>query len=347
MAAMDSLITYDMSENIIYCPVAFNNKILGEVSFQSSSNSKVEEDTLFNILDKISGDRNMYILDCMSNIYKLTFSEQNNGQLTANKNIAFYCEEKFYNKCLKKHGYCLIRDYKGCLAYSRMSKRIFQDFIEEKLRNKDDIIKTVYAYIYIRFFMKEIKANQHAYEFGNLKYLESSNIYVNRYINIKALFSQPQYVKLTINKLIQQIQTGFSDSYKKACLLGVSNNGIILSRLLAYSMQLEARSINHIGPRYSFDSDSEFLKDFKDKKFILVSDVICLGGEYRMAKGILNALGAKLLGAVCIVMIYNVYRDSLRKMENSDSIYAIVEDINSYQIEGETIDYHIFIDEEG
>lgn len=341
---MNQLVTYEISKNIMYCPLIFNNHFLSD-NYCRGNNHSVEESVFLNFLNRIPVNSTMYIVDIRLAIEKLSFSNKNLNKLKK-KNIAYYCKKEFYNRFLKSHESKMIESDKECLSYNSNSDPELIKFIEGKLKGRRNIVKTIHEYVYIQFFLQEMKSHKHRYEMGHLKYLESSNVYVNRYINIKELFLQPKYMHFTIRSLAEKIETGYSESYRKACLLGVSNNGIILSRLLAYTMQLEARSINHIGPKYCLDSDAEFLKELKGKNFILISDVICLGGEYRMAKGILNALGAKLLGAVCIVKICDVYRES-EEISKSDLFYSLVDDINGYEIDGEKINYHIYINKEG
>ncbi|MDE5778206.1 MAG: hypothetical protein K2I10_06880, partial [Lachnospiraceae bacterium] len=153
---------------------------------------------------------------------------------------------------------------------------------------------------------------------------------------------------LVIDELKHCIKANFKIT-SDTCLLGVSNNGNILARLLAYEMNLNVRCINHIGPRYFIEYKENYYKEMNEKNFILISDVICLGGEYRIARGIVHMLNAEMIGAVSVVKLRNVYRNDGYENDDIDKIrkvYSILVDINSYQIADKKINYKIFIDKE-
>ncbi len=349
---MDKLLKYKVNNNIMLCPVSFNNSIIKNQHSMGGNEIKLEEKKLVEILNKVRADLDtMYILD-FCDIRKVCMEEKSVDEMSGLNNVIFYFRNDFNIDFIKSN--CnelrIIRDEYGFLVLFNNVHQLLLEFVDQKLKDKNDIIKTIHQYVYFNFFVQDIEKNRYKFEMDKLKYLESSNVYVNYYINVKAIFMKPDYMRYMINDLSQLIIKNFQNN-KKICLLGVSNNGIILSRILAYKLQLEVKSINHIGPKYCLDSDIEVLRDLEDKRFILVSDVICLGGEYRMAKSILEVLGAKLLGAVCVVKIRDVYRsekiinkDTVR--ENRDFIYSIVDNINSCEIDKKNIDYKIYVDRE-
>ena len=65
-----------------------------------------------------------------------------------------------------------------------------------------------------------------------------------------------------------------------------------------------------------------------------------MGGEYKMAQGIVDILGSKLLGGVCVVKIRDVYRKP-----KVNKVYALLDDINEFKINDEIIDYQISVDD--
>lgn len=194
-----------------------------------------------------------------------------------------------------------------------------------------------------RFFYYDIKNNpQYSFEKGNLKYLESSNVYVNKYINVKSLFLVRNYMILVIKDLKELIKKEFKSVLPDVVLLGVSNNGIILANLLSYELQISAQSLNRLGPVYCLDKKIDRNDQFSKKKYVLVSDVVCMGGEYKMAKGIVDILGATLLGGVCVVKIRDVYRN-----KNENNVFALINDINGMEVDNDRIDYQIYVDDRG
>ena len=59
-----------------------------------------------------------------------------------------------------------------------------------------------------------------------------------------------------------------------------------------------------------------------------------------MAQGIVDILGATLVGGICVVKIRDVYRN--RKEKN---VFALLEDINAIKINNEIVDYRVFADD--
>lgn len=346
---MDKLVKYELSEKILYCPVEFNNQILKNQPSRGGMGVKLEESTVINILKKITENNTyFYILD-FGNIDKICLTNETIKKIFGYKNLAIYFNKYYYNNnsenlanYFNKNNFVIYNDDKGVLIFLKDSDTSWMTFFESKLTNEKDIIKKIHAYLYMSFFLEDIENNKRRFDNNALKYLESSNVYINCYINVKALFLNTQYLKLIISDLTKIIINQFTN-LDRVCLLGVSNNGIILSHLLAYQLHLDVKSINHLGPRYCLDSDGETIKEIRNKRFILISDVICLGGEYRLAKGILNIMEAKLLGGVCVVKIRDVYRN---KEERNDKILSLVDNINTYEINESKVDYKIYIDEE-
>lgn len=349
---MDKLIKYNINNDIAFCPIALNNIILQNQPCRGGSNIKMEEERLLEILAIVeSEDSAMYILD-FSGINKLSLKNKNISRLFKIKNAVNYLEKAIFpdNLSDRVDNIFICDDQYGHLVYHNDINEVLKEFVEEKIVTQKDFSKTIHIYAYISFFLRDAEKNKYTYDIEHLKYLETSNIYVNSYINIKSFFLKPTYMYLLINDMTELVKKGFS-GHGQVCLLGVSNNGIILSRLIAYQLQWEVKSINHIGPKYCLDSDSEALKELTNKKYILISDVICLGGEYRIAKGIIEALGAKLLGAVCVVKIRGVYRNKeesiIEGSRKKDSVYSLIENVNQYKIDGKGMEYEMFIDTKG
>ena len=65
-----------------------------------------------------------------------------------------------------------------------------------------------------------------------------------------------------------------------------------------------------------------------------------MGGEYKMANGIVDILGSKLLGGICVVKIRDVYRN-----QRESNVYALLDDINGLEVDGERIGYQIYVDD--
>lgn len=340
---MKKIVTFHICEKVEYCPVILNNNYLtsnggGRVELS------VEEDALLNLLGLFDEDVN-YIVD---------FADYCEGTISTNnmilrnfakKNIIIIAPEKLKEAFLTQN--------LGKYEMYEEEAKIFSIFFDKKgeaytfIQTAKEQIKNVkqnyflHKYVLTKFFLDDIKNNpQYSFERGNLKYLESSNVYVNKYINVKSLFLNCNYMMLVIKDLKKIIKREFKNNLDEIILLGVSNNGIILANLLSYELQRPAQSLNRLGPVYCLDKKIDRNNHFNNKKYVLVSDVVCMGGEYKMAQGIVDILGGALLGGVCVVKIRDVYRN-----KNEHHISALIEDINAITIDNKNINYQIFIDD--
>lgn len=212
-----------------------------------------------------------------------------------------------------------------------------------ELNNKEIIREFIDIKCVRNIIAAMLKKDIETYSDEKWSYLESSNVYIKNYLNVKCLFAVPNAFDLILLKMRELIEQVFMNGLEikereKICLLGVSNNGIILSRILAYIMEMNSKSINHLGPMYCMEGDIEDLEKYRNNLYILISDVICLGGEYRMTKGIVSILGSRLLGAVGIVKVRDVYRN---EKKSANIATAVLEEIEQYGIK-----YNIYIDRE-
>jgi orotate phosphoribosyltransferase len=333
---MNKLVKYEIDKDIYLCPISLNISVSKAHPSKGGTDVKVEEVALNGVLNMVGKDvSSKYVLD-FSAVSELSRTEENrpNRFEKLNNAVSYFRKGKMDRD---KYDVITVGNNLECLKGGNLDK-VFSDLIDE-WNKKDDPIEYIHSLAQIRFFIKDMEENNHKYEEKHLKYLESSNVYVNCYINIKAIFLRPDYLRLFVNDMTELLRLNFED-YDKVCLIGVSNNGIILAHLIAYQLHLDVKSINHVGPKYSLDSDTEVLNDLRHRKFVMVSDVICLGGEYRMTKAILEALGAKLLGAIAVVKIRDVYRNNNKC---NDKIYSLINNVDQY----DDLEYKIYIDLKG
>jgi len=343
---MADLVCFKLKNNIYYCPIQLNNNIL-TTNAGEYNDTDVYEDVLLNIVYSVKKDL-YYIMDfsecagSIENIPKII-------KKLATPKLIILAREKF-KKVFEK------QRISGLEIEEVVEKEnkiwIIKSNVEDKLNDYIERIKPgiakygftdfFYKVILTQFFYQDIKSNNsYSFEKGALKYLESSNVYVNKYINVKSLFLDYSYMMLVVKGLKRIVKKYFLSDEKEISLLGVSNNGIILANLLSYELNLPVQSLNRLGPVYCLEDSADRLSNFSERKYVLVSDVICMGGEFRMAKGIVNILGSHLLGGICVVKIRDVYRGN-----REEQVYALLNDINDIEVENDRIDYRIFIDDE-
>lgn len=227
---------------------------------------------------------------------------------------------------------------KDCLPEDK--KRILNILLNV---NKGSVEEYIFSQILCQFFYDDIKKHpEYSYDNGKYKYIESSNIYINKFINVKSLFLQTEYTKLVIDRM-EELVNRFNPNNESFSLLGVSNTGIVLAQILGNKMRIPVESLNRIGPVYCLSNSKGKVRKLKNKKYLLISDVVCLGGEFRITKGILDMVGASLVGGVCVIKIRDVYRENA---DNDLKVLAVVNDFTQKLISGEQIDYKILCDKE-
>lgn len=339
---MEKIITFPLADKIEYCSVRMNNNDLTS-NIGIRADVSIEEGVLRTLIRSFDEKVN-YIVD-FSDCDGAINTTLEILKASAKKNIIILAPEKLKNAFSKQQ----LGFYE---VYGKKEKKIFSiAFAEDgelytffqvvKLQmQENDTCFFFHQLILTRFFYYDIKNNpQYSFEEGNLKYLESSNVYVNKYINVKSLFLDRNYMVLVIKDLKEVIKKEFKSDLQELVLLGVSNNGIILANLLSYELQIPVQSLNRLGPIYCLDKKTDRNNQFSNKKYVLVSDVVCMGGEYKMAQGIVDILGATLLGGVCVVKIRDVYRNRVEQ-----NVFALLDDINRMEINNERIGYKIYVD---
>lgn len=348
---------HELAEKIYYFSLIQNSGIIKGnqgtgVFFHSVAESALKQ--IISYLEKAQESR--YILD-FSNIGSVEFTQESYNRIICDRYILIGLNMKLF-EALKKKAEEKNKAFKCIKCVGKGDEESFiicpcndkDDFFMNYLKknivdwneNTSEVCIDLSRKLIESIIAKVLVSDLEYYDETNLKYLESSNVYVNCYLNVKRLFMNIDVLNLSIKCLEKFVCDNFlfaNEDKGKICFLGVSNNGIILARLLAYAMKMDVKSINHIGPKYCLNYDNASIEKYKKRKYILVSDVICLGGEYRIAKGILGVLESELLGAVGIVKIRDVYRN---EKKNEEKIYTIIDNINNHGC-----DYKIYVDRRG
>jgi len=338
---MKKIITFPLSDKIEYCSVRINNNNLA-TNIGGRAEDSIEEGFLENLIESLNDEVN-YIID-FGDCEGAINTTPNILENLAKKNIMILAEEKLKNAFSKS------KSFNG--KTNKESEKVFSIIFDtqgelyiyfEKIRGKinDNISFYFHRLVLTRFFYYDIENNsKYSFEKGNLKYLESSNVYVNKYINVKSLFLDANYMILVVKDMKELLKKHFKGELNSIVLLGVSNNGIILANLLAYELNIPVQSLNRLGPVYCLDKKKDKYSQFGNKKYVMVSDVVCMGGEYKMAQGIVDTLGATLLGGVCVVKIRDIYRDKCK-----NRVFALLDHINEILVDGQSIDYQIYVDD--
>lgn len=151
-------------------------------------------------------------------------------------------------------------------------------------------------------------------------------VYLSKYINIKEMAENNlRFFRLGIYYLaLDMIQKGImSREYhynKDKVLFFHTMNGGFVATQLAQLFNVDMVYLDHLGP-LGIMHRKHFEKSILDmRKYIIVSDVICLGGEVSRAKTIIEYCGGEVCGEICVVDIKTVEND---RNENRISLYTV------------------------
>ncbi len=156
-------------------------------------------------------------------------------------------------------------------------------------------------------------------------------VYLSRYINLKKMVeSNSKMLRLAIYYLARKmIDAGIISNNplenSNISLFFHTINGGYIATQLAELFHIDLVYLDHLGPIESVHR-KHFEKSIRDNRnYIIVSDVICLGGEIGRARTIIEYCGGKVVGEISLVDIKTIQSEWL---EPRISLYTISKDCN-------------------
>ncbi|MCB9261563.1 MAG: hypothetical protein H6607_04245 [Flavobacteriales bacterium] len=168
---------------------------------------------------------------------------------------------------------------------------------------------------------------------GEEKYHSSSSVYLSKWINIKKFISIDKefFLYAIYNLAVKTYQKWFKsliplDNENKPILVCQNLNSSYITSILSTLLRTDIVILDQIGPinkMYStLDSKIE-----TNKKYIVVSDLVCLGTEIKIAKSLIEFLGGKYLGNVSIVRIQTI-DPVYRSFEDAECVFVVDKESN-------------------
>ena len=156
-------------------------------------------------------------------------------------------------------------------------------------------------------------------------------VYLSKYINLKKMVeSNSRLIRLSIYYLaLKMIDNGIVsknplDNNNLSLFFHTINGGYIATQL-AELLYVDLVYLDHLGPIESVHR-KHFEKSIRDNRnYIIVSDVICLGGEIGRARTIVEYCGGKVLGEICLVDIKTIQSERLK---SRISLYTVSNECN-------------------
>lgn len=164
---------------------------------------------------------------------------------------------------------------------------------------------------------------------NNIKHHKSSPVYINKFIDLKKFITYDQ--KLFVYSLyflslsmIEEKQTRgwiIRKGENNIDLFSQNMNSAFIASILSHFLQLNVILIDHVGPINKIYSSFKNRIN-RNKKYLVVADVVCLGTEVKIAKNIIEFSGGEYLGNVSIVRI-NTLKDEDKKYEDVETVYLV------------------------
>ncbi|KFF09841.1 MULTISPECIES: hypothetical protein [Flavobacterium] len=160
---------------------------------------------------------------------------------------------------------------------------------------------------------------------------ESSSVYLTSYIDIKRMISEDtSFMMFCLYHLSIKVKDSWIENINDKPVLVCQNlNSSFISSVLSNFLQLDILILDHVGPVNTHYSSLNS-KIEEGKKYIIVSDVVCLGTEVKITKNIISFLGGRVIGNVSIVKLDTLYEDDIAKEKIKNlSVFNINQKNNS------------------
>jgi len=195
-----------------------------------------------------------------------------------------------------------------------------------------------YQYIYEEdIFQEEFKNLIQEFTEKNInEFHQSSSVYLPKYINVKKMISKRKnFFIFSLYQLSIKIQKFWldnlnTDNEELPVLICQNLNSAFISSILSSLLKLDVVILDHLGPVNTMYSSLNN-KIEENKKYIIVSDVVCLGTEVKIAKNLITFLGGKVYGSVSVIRINTLEEKHLLEQEKkvkTISVFNITKENN-------------------
>jgi len=305
-----------------------------------------------------------YIKDDKSGIYgdRLQIStidriaEEIDKDNFASKNIVF--DFKFINACQPNLNRTVIniknKGYKILLI--DISKKLCEELAFDSIENSNNTLQgDIFTKFYLfenahnNFTNIEIKPADIFYEeFKSTikKYINphslphsSSFVYLTSYVDMKKFMSyEKELLLFSIYKLAIKIKTKWQNEIEYGpILICQSMNSAFIVSILSTFLKLDILIFDKIGPiNKLYNRLDNTISD--KRKYIIVSDLVCLGTEVKIVKSLIQFIGGNCLGNVSLIKTETLKNTHIIKENATIAIFSIKRANNK------ELNYDIFTD---
>jgi hypothetical protein len=186
-----------------------------------------------------------------------------------------------------------------------------------------DIFTEVSIDVYILFddtFKERIKE----YIYPHEKAHTSSYVYLTSYVDIKKFLSYEKELMLfSLYKLALKIHKEWPvEIDKNPILICQSMNSAYIVSVLSNLLKLDILILDKIGPVYKIYNRLDITIS-ENRKYIVVSDLVCLGTEVKIVKSLIQFMGGKFLGNVSIIKTETLRKSDILHTDATIAVFSI------------------------
>ncbi|WP_405252582.1 hypothetical protein [Dokdonia sp. Asnod3-C12] len=167
----------------------------------------------------------------------------------------------------------------------------------------------------------------------------SSFVYLHSFVDLKKFIStENPFIYYALYRLAIKIKHQWEPELQnKPILVGQSLTSTFIVSILSKLLKLDILVFDKIGPITKLYNKLE-KHNFENRKYIVVSDLVCLGTEVKITKNLIEFSGGKYLGNVSLTKIETLKREDI-KLDNIDRTISVFSISNKNNLE---LNYHIY-----
>ncbi len=229
-----------------------------------------------------------------------------------------------------------IRNLGYKLVLLNVHQKIIKSLSLNSIENKNNIVNDKYGYDFFYFFSDQ-KSDLYKVNFNSSKifynlfknklknYIDtfgkphvSSFVYLHSFVDLKKFISMENpFVYFALYRLAIRIKNKWHlELDNNPILVGQSLTSTFIVSILSKLLKLDILIFDKIGPITKLYKKLE-KHNFENRKYIVVSDFVCLGTEVKITKNLIEFSGGKYLGNVSLVKVETLTREDLQ-LDNID-----------------------------
>lgn len=176
----------------------------------------------------------------------------------------------------------------------------------------------------IKLFYEEFKRKIKCYIDPHSKPHSSSFVYLTSYVDMKKFMShEKEFSLFVLYKLAIKIRLEWNvEIYKDPILICQSMNSAYIVSILSNLLKLDILILDKIGPVNKLYNRLD--KNISnERKYIVVSDLVCLGTEVKIVKNLIQFIGGKYLGNVSIIKTETLSKADIQKEDATIAVFSI------------------------